>query len=266
MRPYRLYMRSFAPWPAFGGIAPGPTYHQSGRITTVNQTNYEGDDRGFSLDTDNSRTTARINFYIDVDPTAGRFSGEKVWSNESQGPWMLVGPIGRRRANPKATTLSYYQAGKLHLDASLAGANPLVPIAPDIDARGVFDFRLERDPRGDKLVIASDISGDQFPAFEAFIDDQMGGKVFLGGFAPESRSPLQLMRLFGQLNKPNQIYFRSGVEITLGPMGGFSRIVGTFATQLSVPFLNFPGATYTLGQWNALIMKSIPLPIDGWLY
>ena len=136
--------------------------------------------------------------------------------------------------------------------------------APDIDARGVFDFSL--DASAGKLTVASDIGGDQFPAFEVFIDDQMGGKAFLGGYAPESRSPAQLARLFGQLNKPDEIYFRSAVDLTLNSAGAFSRIVGTFCTQLRPAFYNWPGTTYTLKQWNDFIMKSIPMPIDGWSY
>jgi hypothetical protein len=270
MKPYRLYMRSFAPWPLFGGVIPGPTYENFGRLEYINNSNFHGDDRWFSLATDDSRVTSRINFSLDISPAEKKAGSPMVWCNESRGPILFLGPDDKRTAKPSATVIYFpdNQRGSLHVDVAFSAANPLVPGAPSISAQAALDlaFNPGTNPSSTSgfglsptLSIETTITGDQFPALECFLQDQGKQKIFLGGFAPESRSLGQLMRLFGQLNRP-EIYFKSSVLITTSAEGVFDSISGSFGTQLrGSSQLVYPSS---VKNWNAMIMGSIPKPSD----
>ncbi len=252
-----IHLRSFAPWREFGGVAPRRGQHGG---------HFHGDGRGFSLVTDDPHVTSRMNFWVGVDLEARSVLNQRLWSDLTIGP-RPVGPIGfvgsqdTATATPKATVMSYVDRQDLVLNVTISGADPLVPGAPDIDASG--EYRLQYDAPNSKLLIYTRISGDQFPACESFIADSVRRKIFLGGFAPSSRSFDELIRLFGQLNRPHDIYFYSNIEIIVSGSGSFERVRGTWGNQLSPPMISMPGLYFPLNAWNDGVMRAIPMPADS---
>ena len=267
----KIYMRSFAPWSSFGGIFPGPDYVQvTSRLTEINDSNYDGDGRTFSLRTDDPRITSRIRFEGNLNVDTWEFASSKVESDPSRGPMMLIGPIRTGTARPKAEIYQWPTKTGTELDVWISGANPLIPGAPDIDAGCEYSFSRTKDMPvgafaiGGFLEIQTRISGDQFPAFETFVDDDQGGKVFLGGFAPESRSPAQLARLFGQLNKPREVWFESKVRIYVQPGERFGDVEGSWSS--SAQRAQTTAARMPAVSWNKMLTEQFPMPIDGWVY
>lgn len=262
-RRYRIHLRAFAPWREFGGAIPASVTPRG----WINNINYRGDDRGFSVETGNRLVTSRINFQASVDITGARVTGVRAWSDPSHGPWLFLGPEGEETASPRATVASHRQSqptygSGLRADISVSGPNPLVPLSPAINARSEYIFTLATDgPLGPRLIVNTRLSGDQFPACETFLDDDAGGKVFLGGYAPPSM--LDLLRLFGGLNQPRYIYFTSNVTILLGADGRFREVFGAWGTQSSPPMLPLPSSRFSLSQWNQMLMRQIPMPPDA---
>jgi hypothetical protein len=263
----RIHMRSFAPWSSFGGILPGPDYVQiTSRITSYNETNYDGDGRTFSVETDDPRITSRIKFEGVLDIETWKFDNVKVESDPSYGPKMLVGPLASAKAKPQARTMQYQLKNGTHIDVSISGANPLVPLAPDIDAACEYTFTHQTSSVvAEYIDVTTRVSGDQFPAFETFLSDTRGGKVFLGGFAPESRSPAQLARLFGELNQPRDIFFESSVRISIRDGQRFRDVSGSWRSSAQTAKGTTLG-TMSADAWNKMLMEQFPMPIDGWLY
>jgi hypothetical protein len=135
-------------------------------------------------------------------------------------------------------------------------SNPLVKVAPDIDANGEFTLT----PGSGSLTIDATITGDQFPACESFIEDPSGKKLFLGGFAPNTKE--QIMRLYGSMNKPKEVWFESHIVVTLDSSGSFQQLQGGGSGSNSTrpACENLSLSPY---EWNARIMGSIPMPSDA---
>src|SRR5215208_2615299 len=199
MATYRIYMRSFAPWREFGAFTEPSTLHvplpslpsvgpprpyPAPPVAAVTFGGaYHGDARGFSVDTASPGVTARINAYLDVNLSSGSAGVQKIWCDESRGPWMTFGPGGRAVGTAKATFSVSKSGQSITAIIDYGAPNPLVRGAPDIDARGEFILTTGNEA----LPIDAIISGDQFPACESFIQDPIGNKVFLGGFAPQNK-------------------------------------------------------------------------------
>ncbi len=272
---YKIYLRSFAPWLQFGELSKSrtlplpipvvqyhaPTWYDSGVSITAGTVSYggpfHGDGRGFSLDTTSPSVTARINAYLEVVLPTGVSGQNKVWCNESQGPWMGVGLESNATAIP-GSTLTVQKSGQLvNAVIDVWAANPLVRVvAPDIDAKGEYGLRWEND----KLTIDATVTGDQFPACETFIEDPRGNKIFLGGFAPQSKE--QILRLYGQLNKPKEVLFESEIVVTLDSSGAFKQVTGG-GSGSNVTGPSCEGLTMSVTEWNARVMGSIPMPSDA---
>ena len=135
-------------------------------------------------------------------------------------------------------------------------SNPLVAVAPKISANGEFALT----PGSDSLTIDATITGDQFPACESFVEDPTGNKIFVGGFAPNTKE--QIMRLYGGLNKPKEVWFESHIVVTVDSRGSFKQLQGggsgSNSTGPSCENLNMSPS-----EWNARIMGSIPMPSDA---
>jgi hypothetical protein len=263
---YKIYMRSFAPWREFGAFtnpsrvqvplpprAPAIPYPRVAAVTFGGS--YHGDGRGFSLDT-GSGITARINAYLEVDLSNGTAVAQRAWCDQTRGPWMGIGPSAQAtgtvdptfsvtRSGPSVTAVIEYDA-----------SNPLVAGAPDIDAMGEFTFTVG----SGILTIDATITGDQFPACESFIQDPLGTKIFVGGFAPANKG--QLMRLFGGMNKPQEVWFETHVVIQTDADGSFRDLQGGGSgSNLTGPACE--NVTMNVKAWNVRIMGSIPMPADA---
>jgi hypothetical protein len=110
------------------------------------------------------------------------------------------------------------------------------------------------------LLVDATITGDQFPACEAFIVDGRGSKVFMGGFAPQNKE--QFLRLFGTMNKPEQIWYASSVAVNVDAGGNFLAVAGGGSGTQSGG-ASSSAMTMSLGAWNTRLMASIPMPSDA---
>jgi hypothetical protein len=249
MRQYKIFLRSFAPWKSFGGILPQSASGMGGQ--------FGGDDRGFSVDV-HSDTTSRVNLQFSVDVVNGILNGIRVWCDPSFGPYSMTGARVADKGKPVARIINFRDGTDFRVTAAYKAANPLVPFAPAIGAQG--DYRLRQDASGNMLSIETKISGDQFPACETFVDDGLGHGVFLGGFAPQNKA--QILRLYGQMNQPNAIYFWSRVRISLTAHVAFHSVSGAWGDQLSRG-LFLPGPAFPIHVWNRGLMRAIALPSDA---
>lgn len=267
MPAYKIYMRSFAPWKEFGAITNKTTISVPtpprfpftmgfGSAPVALGGAFHGDGRGFSLDTASPAITSRVVYWAEVNLDTATVSNSASWCDESRGPVGGVGPHGRGTAVPKASARVRREGQGMVVTMEYEAANPLVPGAPDIDANGEFGFLL----KNGVLLIDATITGDQFPACETFLVDGRGGKVFLGGFAPQNKE--QFTRLFGSMNKPEQIWFESSVAINVDGSGYFQSIAGGGSgTQSSGPASS--SMVVSLPTWNTRLMASIPMPADA---
>jgi hypothetical protein len=242
-------------------IAPSTTcvridpynYYPPACITTGGP--YHGDGRRFSLQTGGG-VTSRINAVLEVNLDNATRGYNKVWCDESTGPWMLVGPSTTGVGVPTSDLTVSKEGSSITAIIDYAASNPLT-VAPDIDARGEFALVAGTDT----LEITATVTGDQFPACEAFIEDLAGIRIFLGGFAPDNKE--QITRLIlGRMNKPKEVWFESEVVVSVDPKGNFKQLKGGGSGSNSTgPACE--GLTLTVEQWNGRIMSSIPMPYDA---
>jgi hypothetical protein len=263
---YTIYVRSFAPWKEFGALTnssrlqvpvpagvPAVPYPRVASITFGGA--YHGDARGFSLDT-GPGVTARVHTYLEVDVTNGTAVSQRAWCDESRGPWMAVGPAAQATGTVDATFVVTRKGQAVQALIEYGASNPLVLGAPDIDARAELTFSVGTGI----LTIDASISGDQFPACEAFVKDPLGTRIFMGGFAPANKG--QLMRLYGGMNKPQEVWFDTHVVIKTDPTGSFLDVQGGGSgSNLTGPACE--NVTMNVNAWNVRIMGSIPMPADS---
>jgi len=159
--PYPITIRSFAPFKTFGGGFHG-----------------DGAKRGFTTNKNASaRVHQRINF--DTDKTSLTAS---AWSSPS---WHSLAPGVVKTAHPKMEidkeSFKITQSGddkNFQFGTHHSGSNPLTPGAPNID---VFSsFSITENKKEHTLSISGKLTGDNFPATEAFITDPSGQSAFIG--------------------------------------------------------------------------------------
>lgn len=170
---FSLHVRAFAPFKEFG----------LGNIA-------KGDDRGFSTDLGatyriSSRTeitadgsqNMKYNLattYVDPPSTSTTDIGIYSWSKESPSH-LSDGDVQSGDGLSQPTD---------SLTAHNYGNNSALPGSPDIDLRSNFNWSYKEQKDGSvNLTVSGTVTGDQFPAAEAFIRDSKGNGVFLGVFA-----------------------------------------------------------------------------------
>lgn len=175
---FSLHVRAFAPFAWFG----------PGRIA-------KGDNRGFSTDPDatyriSSRTqitadgsqNMKYNLattYVDPPTTSTTDIGIYSWSKDS--PSNLTDQIDGRLNQPTDS-----------MSAHNYGNDRAIPGSSDIDLVSNFNWNYKEQKDGSvNLTITGTVTGDQFPAAEAFVRDSKGNGVFLGVFAtPPGSGPV----------------------------------------------------------------------------
>lgn len=142
---YVLTVRSYAPFPRFGG-------------------GFEGDNRGPSTSkTVTSRTAVEIIF----NPQSGKIGKPKATSSGTT--WLPLDVRGLEEPRVTLVNTSRIHNG-VSITVDLAGSNPLVFGAPDIDLHATLWFTLE----GGFLRVLAALSGDRFPNAEMFVTDGSG--------------------------------------------------------------------------------------------
>lgn len=142
-----LYMRSFAPWPAFGPEAVPPCPADC----------FQGDNRSFTTSVDPS-VTSRITSitYFVLPGMVGLHS--KVYSDQSHDLFW------NRTATQKKDTVDFWNNGFDALHVEFAGANPLTP-SPDINTK----LDMSDNPSQGLECYNGHLYGDAFPNSEVFI-------------------------------------------------------------------------------------------------
>jgi len=178
---YKVYQRTFAPWERFGNA-----FHPI-RFRMVE---YSGDSRGFSTSTN---VTSRITLKYSIDLNQQNYQGEpSVYSDKST----MYKEGTNEKLDEKTSTPSYLKwapqktANTTIFKTRFEGSNPLFPFSPPIVWTGTLSIT--------KVTGYIDVSYSfirkGFPAFESFIEDGMGTKVFIGVYdAPAKGNAIQAL-------------------------------------------------------------------------
>lgn len=149
-----LNVRSYAPFASFGG-------------------GFEGDNRAA---TTARNATSRIAVQILFNPVSGKIGKP---SASSSGTTFL--PLGTKGMAEPRTSLSRAQRipSGFVISMDIAGANPLVPGAPDIDLHTMIKITCG----AGGLHVSGSLRGDAFPNAEIFLSDDVGTSRMLMTFA-----------------------------------------------------------------------------------
>lgn len=178
-----IYVRSFHPLTNFG----------------VGGLGYHGDDRGFSWDTDRSKTTTRIFGIAEIDLVSASVRPVQVGSDPSSGlTGILTDDYSNPERGPKFTQMSgsvdpYREDGDQggQLVMAYTGQNFAQPLAgwkwlrdnvwahvvPALDVTTSLSFEVDRDDN--RMSCALRMVGDGFPNAEAFLLDASEAPLML---------------------------------------------------------------------------------------
>jgi hypothetical protein len=173
-----LYVRIFAPWKTFG---PDPFAYTNGYAPVVNPCILDcflGDNRNFTTAVNKGVVTARINGVVQF-----FFPGMVELNNKSYSD--LTTAIYRRPPFNTGTshpTLTVTVPSENYLDLEFEGADPLVPLAPDIDNELVITGVATPG----QVCYSGWLSGDGFPNTEVFVVNSKGQAETLLNYATTS--------------------------------------------------------------------------------
>ena len=219
---YKLVHRSFAPWNRFGHLPIFPTVH-------VLRNSFRGDNRGFSLGNTDlfSQTTARIHHKLIFELGSEEEVDSELYSSQT------IGFVNFKRKkivseepNPfkEELVIRKYESVKeefgfcepdgfdtikvinniTYTAMFFEGSDPLIKlplIAPDIEwYLEMATYFLESDST---INISARVIGKEFPAYEAYIEDNCMNKLFLHTYAAPCESDLagELMNPFPDYNE-----------------------------------------------------------------
>jgi hypothetical protein len=169
--------RRFAPFYTFGGGFEGDA--KSRHITMSN----EGQG-GFTTD---PNATSRTSMTVKVDGLLLESAGHADLSSN-----VYFDAVDRAdvAVTDKSQAVSAMDG---EIDAVSAGANPLVPFAPDIDTSLRFSYEL----KPGALELQGNVWGDRFPNAELLVTDHSGATVTLGDFQTERGAKSGVFSLVG---------------------------------------------------------------------
>jgi RHS repeat-associated protein len=215
--PYPITVRSFAPFPWFGG-------------------GFHGDDRGYSTDVN---ATARVHQQIAFDTDQTTVSAI-AWSDPTYHRFLpgLKQTEVPDSAISKLLIAENSSSRVFSFEAHYAGANPLTPGAPAID---VFSgITITENRQSQTLTISGQLTGDNFPATEAFISDPSGQVAFLDiGYYDGS----PYTSLWGENQERGIASF--SLTLHLDEQGNFAAVL-------------FGAQKISLAEWNARFEQSDP--------
>ena len=178
-----LYLRSFAPWPWFG---PDPIHFCISDC-------FKGDNRSFSTSTESS-VTSRVNGIVDFGLPGMIVISKRAYSDLS---FDIAGRKGK--AQPTITASSNGNGG-LHVE--IAGSNPLVFGAPDIDTK----LNVNGQFGGAQSCYSGHLYGDAFPNSEAFLVNSQKEAEALITFGTTEDRNLGPFTLYGNRNKDMGVF------------------------------------------------------------
>lgn len=257
---YVIMQRTFAPWDRFGHVPVFPGVH-------VLRNSFWGDNRGFSLDEPTlgfPGTTSRMHQRMKVKLGEGKqpLDGESKFSSVTRGyenfkrfkPKRIIPhpykqeldrweyePVEEKEdfCQPDGYENSYVQNNITYTSMFFEGADPLIVlpmVAPDIE--WYLELGWYYTESSNTLNISGRVIGKEFPAYEAYIEDACGVKLFLYTYSSPCESELasELLLPFPDYNEGFDI------AIEVNDAGCFMNAMTT----------TFDGNTQTtdLSTWN----------------
>ncbi len=215
--PYIIHARSFAPWDEFGCLVA------AGRC-------YSGDNRNYST---SLAVTSRINSWVSID--SDHLSQPPVFGSWSD-PSHRLNRQGVVTATATSLPVMNFYGSSLAFAFHYPGANPLEPLAPNIDVWVQMALQFH----ADQLNVSFSVAGDNYPAFEMFISDPFGSSIFLGVAPADMGQQGALTSLWGS-GKSHYMHWWATMTIHLQGNGAF---VG----------ITYDDTYYTIDEWNALFL------------
>ena len=256
---YKVVHRSFAPWDRFGSFPVIPNIHKA-------RNNFHGDNRGFSLEETEliDGVTARIHQEMNMQLGIGEIpphtdpnpfsSITKGYTNFQQTKWVYApypytAPPSQEATqedeafgNPVGTKFSEISNDWTRIGMNFQGHVPLVKLfsfppmlAPDIEWS--IALSLGYDESNQYIYVSGIVTGKEFPAYEAYIEDDCGAKVFLHTFTAPCESEVG-----GELLNPIYDYeeaFQLAFEVSTQ---------GCFTGEMFT--VNMQNSLTTIEEWN----------------
>jgi len=173
-----LYVRVFAPWYAFGPdpFADALPYGLNGLGACFIDC-FLGDNRTFTTSLGEA-VTSRISGSVQLLLPATVPISDKVYSNLTTARYRtFLNPFGRTGWAHPTMTKTFLGDGNLSLH--LSGADPLVPLAPNIDNY----LTVTGSATTEQVCYSGQVSGDAFPNTEIFVINSKGQATTLFTFA-----------------------------------------------------------------------------------
>ncbi len=234
---YIITQRAFAPWKEFGKLMP----HQ--------KVPYEADNRGYSLADDASARVHHM-MYIDL-VTQSTYRQSETWASPSTGPVNFTGPVETRTATPRESTQVFTSGpNSTTITGAFHGSNPLTKdmvINPEIYFQGGFSFNSSKLNEG-ILDVRFKLVGKGFPAYESFIKDEAGTKVFMGTLGPDNKGMITKLLGHGQEFSDYTLSFNVDGD------GNFLSIRGMTGSDGKYHNLN----NMSIGEWNQGFLDTTP--------
>lgn len=245
---FKVTQRSFAPW------------HRFGDVLGYQQKSFIGDNRGFSLRESSSqwelnKATARLHsmagFTLGINGTNP--SSTSHFSSITRGypNFKATGRLKEEEAYAHPSGTESFINNKLTLQVE--GSDPLVTIAPDIDWKCELQFNLQSKSN---LFIEGFIQGKGFPAYENFIEDEAGKKVFLHTYASPDRLKLSDKLMKFKYDYKAKLYF----NFELDSKGNFTgkmwigsegkEVTEKLITGKTLKFKPINWVETTIDKWN----------------
>lgn len=258
---FKISQRCFAPWDRFGHLPVLPGVH-------IAKNSFEGDNRGFSLEDfvftkveegATSRTYQFANVELGTrvldhpEPERRKFCSESVGYRDFIRKKPILGnpdipiatgeedvPEQRQIGTIKGFERGIFNNNITYVAMFLESPNPLVAIAPDIE--WYIELALLYNDSNNLFEVIGFVTGKEFPAYEAIIEDECGNKAFLHTMTAPSEDQLgsELMNPFSDYNEP--INFK----VTLDENGCFTDNAVIDDTNIS------------LQEWNTTNLNKAP--------
>lgn len=182
---YIIHQRSFAPWEFFGEVASGGSYK------------YSGDHRGFSILSDDIIKT-KVSTALTVDIASAKASlisarqfGNTVRYDAKTGKALKTAPI----VTPEVALGAQRDGSSVLVKTRIEGQAPLAPVpildlvSSLIDQPIVWTGQTTIDNHISEgyINVFYSLIGKGFPAFESFMEDQNGTKLFIGAYTSPAK-------------------------------------------------------------------------------
>lgn len=248
---YKIHQRSFAPWQLFGEIATGGKYA------------YSGDNRGFSLANDNQiKSKVVVNITVDIATAKAvlTFAGQSGGGTErySTRTWNLL-----KVAEPVIPSVSMTNpqvAGSLTtLRQRIEGKAPLAP-HPWLDWASSFidepivwtgTTGIDNHITQGYINVSYKLTGKGFPAFESFLEDAKGTKIFIGYYVSPGKTNIVQALSGSELAYSKTI----NTKIQTDEQGNF---LGVFAKDKNGKEIVMMPSAYNAGILNTYPAKDLP--------